>query len=264
MDEEDLQMAIPEAKQEEPSAILETHEPILAPLGPEESDRSRVAAERLRRRRCRIVHVAAPFLDEGSKNALVDAVKAIEKGSSVEVVIAVKAKSAPHLHTDLIVGFIVAYATLGFMLFSPWPFGVTWIFVDPLIAGAAVALLLAEFPSIRRGLTPLGVRRQAVKAAAHSAFVEKGVGLTRNHTGLLIYISQLERLVEVVADQGIRRAVDQALWDKAVAALHAAVARGEDGRAIARHVRELGQLLATALPGRPDDINEIPDDLVES
>jgi putative membrane protein len=207
--------------------------------------------------------VARRFLDQASKTALVDAAKAVEAQSCAEVVIAVRAKSAPYVHADLVVCFVAAYATLGFMLFSPWPFGVAWIFIDPLVAGAAVALLLAEFPSIRRALTPLSHRRQAVRAAAHHLFVEKSVGLTQQHTGLLIYISQLERMLEVVPDRGIRRAVDPIAWDEAVSRLDAAVAGGDQGLTIARHILSLGKLLATALPRGAEDLNEIPDELVE-
>jgi putative membrane protein len=211
-----------------------------------------------------MVAVARGLLHADSKRALVEAVKAVEAASSAEVVIAVQARSASHLHVDIIVGFVVAYATLGFMLFSPWPFGVGWIFVDPLLVGVVVALALAEFPSIRRLLTPLSLRRHAVKAAAHTAFVEKGVGLTRRHTGLLIYISQLERLVEVVADEGVRQAVDPAPWARAVSALGESVARGEDGHAVAGYIHRMGDLLSSALPHQADDVNEIPDEVVES
>jgi putative membrane protein len=203
-------------------------------------------------------------LDEVSRKALTDAVKAVESESSAEVVIAVRQKSASHLHADILVGFVVSYVVLGFMLFSPWSFGVVWIFVDPLLAGAAVALLLAEFPAIRRTLTPSSHRRHAVKAAAHTTFVEHGVGLTRGRTGLLIYISRLERMAEIVPDEGVRRAVDPALWERAVSLLKEAVSRGEKPEALALHIRGLGSVLSKALPHQADDVNEIPDEIVET
>jgi putative membrane protein len=202
------------------------------------------------------------FLDEESRKAIASAVRDIEQRSAVEVVVVVRARSSLYLQVDLLLGFGSAYLTLAFMLLSPWPFDILWILLDPLIVGACAALLLSHFGSLQRLLVSRRLRRQAVRLAACTTFVERGVGLTRKRTGLLVYLSQLERAAELVADDGIRRAVDAAAWAKAVSSLEAVVGRGDDGLKLAQAIRNLGEILASALPRRPDDVNEIPDEVV--
>ena len=206
----------------------------------------------------------ARFLDDGAKAALTAAARSVEERSSAEVVIAVRGRSSTYRQVDVAVGALAAYAALGFILFSPWPFDVWWIFIDPLLAGVGGALLAAPFPAVRRALTAPATRRRAVETAACAAFLEKRVGETRDRTGLLVYVSLLERGASVVADRGIRDAVDAKAWAQGVAAIDAAVARCEKGEAVAARIAALGEVLARALPRRAGDVNELSDEVSEA
>jgi putative membrane protein len=206
----------------------------------------------------------ARFLDERAKVALSSAVRSVEARSSAEVVIAVRARSSDYRQADVAAGALVAYAALGFMLFSPWPFEVWWIFLDPLLAGVAGALLAAPFPAVRRAFTSAAARRRAVESAARASFVEKRVGETGERAGLLVYVSLLERTALVVADRGVRDAVEAQAWAQAVGGIDAAVARGETGEAVAGRIAALGEVLERALPRRAGDVNELSDEVSEA
>ncbi len=206
----------------------------------------------------------ARFLDEQAKTALGAAVRSIEARSSAEVVVAVRARSADYRQADVAAGALVAYAALGFMLFSPWPFELEWIFVDPLLAGVAGALLASPFPGVRRAFTSAAARRRAVESAARASFLEKHIGETGERTGLLVYVSLLERAAYVVADRSVRDAVDAKAWSAAVAAIDTAVARGATGEAVAACIAALGDILGRALPRRAGDVNELPDEVSEA
>jgi putative membrane protein len=85
------------------------------------------------------------------------------------------------------------------------------------------------------------------------------VGLTRERTGVLLYVSQLEGEARVLADKGITDSIPPETWratTKRVESL-ARNARGGDG--LARAIREFAEPLAHALPARGDDIDELPD-----
>jgi putative membrane protein len=186
----------------------------------------------------------------------------VEARSSAEVVIVVRPASGSYLAADLIAGIAMALVWLWFQLFSPWEFRLEWILAGPPLLGAATALAVSRAPGVRRRLTPSARRRDAVRSAACAVFLDRGVDRTRGRTGLLVYVSLLERRAEVVADRGIESAVPATEWKARVAALVDGVARGEPGRALAARLVELGDLLAAALPRSAEDVDELSNEVV--
>ena len=82
---------------------------------------------------------------------------------------------------------------------------------------------------------------------------------TRDRSGVLVYVSQVERLVSIVADRGVLAKVERSTWARVSAELERVVASGADGVAWARTLLELLPLLAAAVPRREDDVNELED-----
>lgn len=207
--------------------------------------------------------MAQPFLTDAAKQALSDAVRDVESRCSAELVVAVRARSGFYLHADLIAGILVAVASLVALLFSPWPFDLLWFVVDPLLAGALGGLLASRLPAVRRALTFQRVRRRQVETAARSTFVEKGVHATTGRTGVLLYVSLLEREAAVIHDLGIETLATTEAWRLAVEEIEEAVRRGEDGVALATLVRALGEVLAPALVRSAQDVDELANEVSE-
>lgn len=202
-----------------------------------------------------------PFLTDDSKRALTASIRAVESQSSAEVVIAVKPQSAHYVHADFIVGAAATFATLAYLLFSAQAFAPISILIDPFVAGALVGFLASRSPELRRALTPSATRQRWVGRAARAAFYEKGIRRTSARTGILVYISLLERRAEVVADSGVTDAVPAAAWARATGAIRDAVARGAAAAEVARAIEALAEPLAPALPHSDDDVNELPDEV---
>jgi putative membrane protein len=206
--------------------------------------------------------VARPFLSDAAKAALLGAVRDVEARSRAEVVIVVRPASASYREAALTGALLGVFAALGVMLYSPWEFGLAWFLLDPALAGVVAGLAVHHSPFLVRRLTASTGRREAVHRAALATFVDRGVTATRERTGLLLYVSLLERRAEVVADRGILAAVEPTTWARQVEALVMAVAEGADGAAVAEHLRGLGGPLAQELPVGDDDVNELPDEVV--
>ena len=181
----------------------------------------------------------------------------LKNASAAEVVVSVRRRSAGYRHANLLAGAAVAFAGLAAMLFSSHPFRLSTILIDPfvvgLLGGAAVELL----PQVKRVLTPRRMRRREVERAARATFVERGIHATRDRSGLLVYISWLEREIVLVPDRGLERALATHRLDEATARLAAAMPRG--GAAVAAVLEELAPVLGAAVPRRHDDVNELPD-----
>jgi putative membrane protein len=203
--------------------------------------------------------VPAGFADDAAHDAFREAIHAVEGASSAEVVVSVRRQSAPWLHAHLIVGILAGIAALAYMLYASTPFSTDALLAGPILAGVAVGGASTLVLGAKRWFTPAGRRRAAVRTAARASFVDRGIGRTRGKTGILVYVSIVERMAEVVADDGIAACVAEAEWAERIAAIDAAVARG--ATATARAVGALAPLLGRHLPRSADDINELPDDL---
>ncbi|MDB4961705.1 MAG: hypothetical protein JWP01_1704 [Myxococcales bacterium] len=201
--------------------------------------------------------MAARFLDDEARAAFKQTIEAVESTSAVEIVVAVRRRSAGYLHANLIVGVAVAFAGLAAMLFATYPFSLTAILIDPFVVGAIAGALVELLPQVKRVLTPARVRRRHVEHAARAAFVDRGVHNTVDRSGVLVYISWLEQQVALVADSSLERAVTADALRDAERVLTAAVSHG--GAAVARELAKLAPKLALAMPRRTGDLNELPD-----
>jgi putative membrane protein len=201
--------------------------------------------------------VGARFLDDEARAAFKRAIETIESTSAVEVVVAVRRRSAGYLHANLIVGVAVAFAGLAAMLFAAYPFSLTAILIDPFVVGGIAGALVELLPQVKRVLTPARVRRRHVEHAARAAFVDRGVHNTVDRSGLLVYISWLEQQVALVADSALQRAFTLEGLREAERVLSAAVPQG--GGAVARELAKLAAKHALAMPRRTGDLNELPD-----
>lgn len=205
--------------------------------------------------------MAKPFLTDQSRKALADAVHAVEACSGAELVVAVRPRSASYLHAALMAGMAAGYGTLAFLLFSPWEFGLEWFLVDPVAVGALAVLAVLRIPALTRRLTRRTARRERVEAAARSAFLAKRMHRTTGRTGILLYISLLEREAVVVVDLGVEALAGTEVWRKAIDRIEEAVRHGGDGHEVAQEIRGLADVLAPALERSAADVDELPNEV---
>lgn len=200
------------------------------------------------------------LIDDAARAAFDRAIKAIEAASSVEVVVATRRRSGNYHHANAIVALVAATAVLAVLLFSEPTYSLGGILIAPLVFGALAGLATEWLPGVKRALAPRGWRTAHVTRAARATFVERGVHATRGRTGVLAYVSRLERQVVLVPDRAAAAALGDALA-QVEAAMTAAFARG--GFAMAEALATLAAPAGRALPHADDDANELPDALDE-
>jgi putative membrane protein len=201
--------------------------------------------------------VSAKFLDAEARALFERAIKTIESVSAVEVGVAVRRRSHPYHHANVIVGAAIAFLGLATMLFAHVPFGLAAILFDPFVAGIAAGALVELLPGVKRLLTPLSRRRWHVTRSARATFVERGVHVTESRGGLLVYISWLEQQVAIVPDAGLMRTLAVDAITDLERELSASMRHG--GPRVAERLEKFSRELAVAMPRRHDDVNELPD-----
>lgn len=139
-------------------------------------------------------------------------------------------------------------------------------FVVALIGSALAFLLVRALLSVmplRLALTPGATKTRRVRRQALALFRVGAERRTSGRTGVLIYLSLAERRAEIIADAGIHERVADDVWGGAMAALIGHVREGRTGDGLVAAVAAVGAVLAEHFPRAEDDVNELPDRLIE-
>ncbi len=198
----------------------------------------------------------AKFLDDEARAGFKRAIETVENASSVEVVVAVRRSSARYRHANVAIGAVLAFVGLATMLYAEEDFHLSSILVDPFVVGVLAGALVELVPQLKRWLTPPAIRRREVERAARATFVERGVHNTTARSGMLVYISWLERTVALVADSGLAQSLPAGALARAEAELTRAMPRGA---AVAKALEALADEMGRAMPHSDQDVNELPD-----
>ena len=137
-----------------------------------------------------------------------------------------------------------------------------------LLLGLVIAVFLAAryllaIRPLRMAVTPKRTKARRVRRKALAYFKVGAERRTMGRTGILIYLSLDEHRAEIVADRAINEKVAPEAWGDAMAALIDAIRAGRAGEGLAEAVRQVGVVLAAHFPRDDDDINELPDRLIE-
>lgn len=195
-----------------------------------------------------------PLVPPELASSLSEAVREIEQRSCAEVVVEIRSRSGSYAHAEARFAALVAFAALLLLLFSPWAFSAFWVAIDVAVVYAIGLFIAQRSDIIRRGLTRVAERDAQARTMASAVFHERGVANTAGETGVLVYLSILERRIEVLADRGVLLSVPPLPWNQLIER-----ARGCPGTpaALLEIVRDLGPLLGQYLPAREGDVDEL-------
>ena len=196
--------------------------------------------------------------DDAAREALTNCVREIEKTTDAELVLVVRARSGFYRHADYLFGFLLAFAGLLFLLFSPFDFHQYWVAVDVGLLFLLGTFLSSRSKKIRRLITSEKFRRDAVRQGAAAMFYEAGIANTRAEMGVLVYVSMLERRLELIADRGVLKSVPAMEWNEILFKLHQA-GKNPEPQTLLTALCDLGVLLAKQIPATGENPNELPD-----
>jgi len=198
------------------------------------------------------------LLSANEKERLAEAVRRVEASTAGELVVVVAERSDEYALFRG--GFALALALLvGQEVARLWPdLSVSlslWLF-----SALAVSLyFFAGWPRLLRLLVPRARRAAMALARAQRAFFEEGVIETRSRSGVLIFLSELEHEIVILADRGIHERAPTDEWARRVAELSSGLKAGQTTTSLLHTIEKLGALLAKHFPIEEGDENELPD-----
>jgi putative membrane protein len=222
-----------------------------------------------------------PVMDEAQHRLVSEAVAEAERHTSGEIVTVLADRSDGYTDVALAWCALAAFTVLTLLALYPDPvlglaetfndaWNVAWwpgeIFGIAATAGILIFLLmlLIQIPDpVRFALVPGRVKTDRVENRAIDLFKVGADRRTQGRTGVLIYLSMREHRAEIVADQAITEKVAPEVWGEAMADMLAEIRQGRIAEGMVAGVRDVGAILAEHFPRESDDVNELPDRLIE-
>lgn len=220
-------------------------------------------------------------MTEADHQRITGAVHAAEAGSAGEIVTIIADQSDQYL--DIAMWWSVLAGVIGLAALALFPefyanlvatFSGGWV-TETTVADAlelALAVFIIKFVAMRLimqwraarfWLTPKRLKAGRVRRRAVRYFKVGAESRTSGRTGILIYLSMAEHVAEIVADEAIHSKVAGDVWGEAMAKLVSHVREGRIADGMIAAISDVGVVLAQHLPRAADDVNELPDRLIE-
>jgi len=104
-------------------------------------------------------------------------------------------------------------------------------------------------------------RATDVLARAAQVFNHLNMHATAERNGVLLYLAVEDRKLAIVGDRGVHARVGEAYWPRVRDAMVERLRAGAPREAVVHAVTDVGLVLQTLFPRRPDDRNELSDDV---
>ena len=203
---------------------------------------------------------------KSDRHAVVAAIKDAELKTSGEIIVVVAKQSDDYVHVPIHIAAGMALA-VPFVLpwlarFFPWA-SVTlwWVFAVQLIMFIVIALGLSQ-SWFRYLVTPRRLMRKYAHRNAATQFLAVNAHGTGGRTGVLIFVSLLERYVEIVADTAIADKVSHADWQRIIDQMLPLLKAQKLTEALELGVEHSGEKLAEHFPPSAANPNELPDHFI--
>ncbi len=213
-----------------------------------------------------------------SKNELdriAKAVKEAEEKTSGEISVAFIKESSDYAKYELLFAIICGFIyTAVLMLFRTgieefirrlfWDFSTSHLVIFHSVSPFIVITLfyfIANISFIDRIIIPGKVMERTARERASRYFFEAGITNTKERTGILIFLSFLERQVVLIADTGINSIAFRKRSPEIISNIISGIKTGDTIGKLAESIELCGKLVAEEAPIKPDDENELKNEV---
>ncbi|RNJ63502.1 MAG: hypothetical protein EDM03_03590 [Porphyrobacter sp. IPPAS B-1204] len=221
------------------------------------------------------------YLDDAGRRLISEAVTEAESATSGEIVTVLADRSDGYTDVALLWAAGAAFTAMSVFAAIPQPFLDVW---DAAFGGwdhewttgelasmvialglikFLVVLLVQQWEPLKFALIPGPTKTIRVHNQAVRQFKVGADRRTTGRTGVMIYLSMAEHRAEIVADESIAAIVPAEVWGEAMGDMLALIRKGRFAEGLAVGIRDVGFVLAEHFPRGENDINELPDHLIE-
>lgn len=200
------------------------------------------------------------LLSESEQHQVAEAINRVERETDAELVTVLAAQADDYTYIPLLWAGILALVVPGVInYFGDWAGAHTLLLAQWLTF--IILSLLFSLPWINHHLVPRSVRYWRASNLARRQFLEQNLHHTGDGTGMLIFVSEAERYVEILVDRGISSRLDDATWQAIVEAFTARVKQGQTLQGFLECIEACGKQLKYHIPATHER-NELPNHLI--
>ncbi|MCP3906725.1 MAG: hypothetical protein GY712_01740 [Oceanicoccus sp.] len=200
------------------------------------------------------------LLEESQLQAVSDAINEVEKQTDAELVTVLAGQADDYRYIPTLWAAVLALLAPGVI----WLSGVWLETLDILFWQLGVFALLAavlRLPFILFRIIPSSVKYWRASNLARRQFLDNNLHHTEQDCGVLIFVSEAEHYVEIIADRGINQHVSAEQWQGIVDDFIAAIKAGQTQQGLIACINACGDLLAQHSPATSSK-NELPNHLI--
>lgn len=205
---------------------------------------------------------AETFFTEAENQKIAATIAGVEQQTSGEVVAMVVTASDTYPEASILAGLTIG--GLAALLITDLFLADSLGYFVPLMVGSAIGVgrLAKVFPPLLRLFIPGSRLETRVGQRALRTFYEKKLHTTRENTGVLFFISLLERKVWILADSGIYQKISQETLMAHANDIATGIKQGQACNALCQKIEAVGVILASHFPVKADDTNELSDQVL--
>ncbi len=205
---------------------------------------------------------AEKFFTKTEKEKIREATMSTKSCTMGEIAVMIVDQSSQYHEAEIIGGIVVGSFAALILTTLFFHDSIWWYIPFSFILFFPVWFLFKKWHALK--IHCIGNRRKerAVKERALKAFYEKGLYKTKHNTGVLFFISLLERKVWVLADKGIHEKIKQPTLNKLARHVAQGIQEKRSADALIEAIKEAGALLAQHYPREAGCIDELPDTIM--
>jgi len=205
---------------------------------------------------------AEKFFTAEEKERLKAITQEVESRTIGEIVVMVVDRSDHYIDAEVLGGALLGsllslILTLLFFHFSIWSYvPLSFLFFFP------CRFLFQKVDGLKKLFIGIRRKEEAVRLRAERAFFERGLYKTKRNTGVLFFLSLLERKVWILADKGIYEKMEQETLNRFANEVSRGIREGRACDALSKAIQEIGVVLSRHFPITSDDTDELPDEVM--
>ncbi len=202
------------------------------------------------------------FLSQADKQRIAEAIREVEMKTSGELVTVISHAADTYLYIPILWASVSALMLPAIILILPVELPFPLLYSLQLATFLGLALLFRWTP-LKMRLIPKAIKNRRAGRLAWEQFFAQNLHLTRQRTGVLLFVSVAERYVEIIADKGINDIVNPNAWDDIVFDFIKRVKAKDIPEGFLSAISACGKLLAESFPRPEGDVDELPNRLIE-
>ncbi|GFM52071.1 TPM domain-containing protein [Pseudomonas capsici] len=187
------------------------------------------------------------LLNTDEQQQVAEAIDRLEQRTDAELVTVLAARADDYAYMPLVWAGLIGLLLPGIINFFTDMLSANELLLAQMSTFILVALL-CRIPAVTSHLVPTSVRRWRAGNLARRLFLEQNLHKTTGGTGILVFVCEAERYVEILVDHGIATRLHSDTWKAMVDVFTQQIRDGQALQGFLGCIHACGELLADHVP----------------